>query len=179
MSPAALLDEGGIATRTPQVGTTVSREGRVSMVRKRVAILVAVLAVIVVATSASAQQLRSAKIGDRVASLLTGLVPINGGPLGSCAAGAPVIVYAQFLVPPLVDVPVFGPLGNHDDDNASFLGFFIGTRVVMLVAFDERNPSVPAAVFADLDGNGLITSVWPVDQAPALCAIVQQLHYKP
>jgi hypothetical protein len=49
----------------------------------------------------------------------------------------------------------------------------------MLVAFDEGNPSVPAAVYADLDGNSLITNVWPVDQAPALCAIVQQLHNKP
>jgi hypothetical protein len=178
MSRAALLDEG-IATAHSEFQRSVPREGRVSMMRKWLAIPLAVSAVIVVTTSVSAQQVRGAKIGDHIASLVTGLVPINGGPLGSCAEGAPVVVYAQFLVPPRVDVPVFGPLGNHDGDNASVLGFFIGNRFVMLVAFDEQNPSVPLAVYADLDGNGLITSVWPVAQAPALCAIVQQLHYKP
>jgi hypothetical protein len=64
MSPAALLDEG-IAAGHSELETTVSREGRVSMMRKWIAIPLAVLAMMVVATSASAQQVRSAKIGDR------------------------------------------------------------------------------------------------------------------
>jgi hypothetical protein len=149
------------------------------MTRRSLAVPLVVLAIVMVVGPASAQHVRAAKVGDRIVSLLTGLVPVNGGPLGTCPASAALIVYAQFLVPPRVDVSLFGPLGNHEDDNASFVGFFIGNRFVMLVAFDEQQISTPAEVYADLDGNGMITNVWPAAQAPTLCAIVQQLHYQP
>jgi hypothetical protein len=149
------------------------------MIRKWLVVPMVLSSLAVVTMTASAQHVRSAKVGDPIASLLSGLTPVNGAGVGSCPTGGPDIRYVQFLVPPRVDVPVFGPLGNHDDDNASFLALIMGTHIVMLVAFDEQNPSLAAEVAADLDGNGRITNVWPVAQAPALCAIVQQLHYKP
>jgi hypothetical protein len=150
------------------------------MTSKWIAGPLVIVSITVITMTASAQHVRSAKVGDPIASLLTGLVPVNGGGIrGQCLTAGPDIRYIQFLVPPRVDIPVFGLLGNYDDDNASFLGFIVGTHMVMLVAFDEQNPSLAAQVFADLDGNGRITNVWPVAQAPALCAIVQQLHYKP
>jgi hypothetical protein len=149
------------------------------MIRKWVVVPLVVSAMAVVTMTASAQHLRSAKVGDPIASVVNGLAAVNGAGVGQCPTGGPDVRYVQFLVPPRVDVPVFGPLGNHDDDNASFLALIAGTHIVMLVAFDEQNPSLAAEVFADLDGNGRITNVWPVAQAPALCAIMQQLHYKP
>ena len=149
------------------------------MIRKLVLVSLVLLSMSAVTTTASAQHVRSASVGDPIASLLAGLVPVNGGSVGQCPTAGLDILYVQFLVPPKVDLPVFGPLGNHDGDNASFLGLVMGTHIVMLVAFDEQNPSLAAQIFADLDGNGRITHIWPVAQAPALCAIVQQLHYKP
>ncbi len=149
------------------------------MIRTWVVVSFVVLFTAAATLTASAQHVRSAKVGDPIASLLNGLAAVNGAGVGQCPTGGPDVRYVQLLVPPRVDIPVFGPLGNHDDDNAAFLAFFAGTHIVMLVAFDEQNPSLATQVFADLDGNGRITNVWPVAEAPALCAIVQQLHYKP
>jgi hypothetical protein len=149
------------------------------MIRTWVVVSFVVLCTAAATMTASAQHVRSATVGDPIASLVNGLAAVNGAGVGQCPTGGPDVRYVQFLVPPRVDVPVFGPLGNHDDDNASFLAFFAGTHIVMLVAFDEQNPSVAAEVIADLDGNGRITNIWPAAEAPALCAIVPQLHYKP
>jgi len=149
------------------------------MVRRCCLALVTILTVTSLAAAASAQHVRSAKVGDRLASLVTGLSVVNGAGVGTCPGSSAAILYAQFLVPPRVDYGVFGVLGNRDDDNASYVAFLIGTRTVMMVAFDEQDPSVPAVAYADLDGQGLITNIWPVAQAPSLCAVVQQLHYRP
>ena len=142
--------------------------------------LLVVLAVTLYTMTASAQQVPSAKVGDQVGSLLTGLAPVNGAGAGSCPGSSAAIYYEQFLVPPTSgSFNLWNSMGSHDVDNASFLSFMIDTHIIMLVAFDEQDPSVVAEVYADLDGRGLITNVYPADQAPALCDVVQQLHYRP
>jgi hypothetical protein len=122
-----------------------------------------------VAVAASAEPLRIAKVGDRMGSLVTGLTKVAGGPLGSCAAGDPVVSYVDYVVP--------GRPG--DDDNASFQALTIGDRLVAMIAYDEQDLSTPVAIYADMDGHGLVTDVWSVSNAPQLCAIVQTLHYQP
>jgi len=129
----------------------------------------AVLMALTLATVASAEPLRTANVGDRMGSLVTGLQKADGGPLGSCAAGAPVVSYVNYVVP---GRPA-------DDDNASFQAFTIGDRVVAVVAYDEQDLSTPVAVYADIDGEGLITNMWPAADAPDACAILQGLHYQP
>jgi hypothetical protein len=128
-----------------------------------------VLMTLTVATAASAQPLRTANVGDPMGSLVTGLDKADGGPLGSCAAGAPVVSYVNYVVP---GRPA-------DDDNASFQAFTIGDRVVVTVAYDEQDLSTPVAVYADIEGKGQITNMWPVADAPDPCAIVDGLHYQP
>jgi hypothetical protein len=66
-----------------------------------------------------------------------------------------------------------------DDDNASFQAFTIGDRVVAVVAYDEQDLNTPVAVYADIDGKGLITNMWPIADAPEPCAIMQELHDQP
>lgn len=128
----------------------------------------------------SAQQVRSAKVGDQVESFVTGLAPVNGGGVGSCPGSSAAIFYEQFFVPATSgSFTLWNSMGSHDVDNASFMSYEIGTHVIMLVAFDEHDPSLVAAVYADLDGKGLITNIYPAAQAPALCEVVQQLHYQP
>ncbi len=122
-----------------------------------------------VTMAASAQALRIAKVGDRMGALVTGLSKFDGGPLGSCAAGGPVVNYINYVVP---GRPV-------DDDNASFQALTIGGHVVAMIAYDEDDLSAAVAVYADIDGNGLVTNVWSIPNAPQLCAIVQGLHYQP
>src|ERR1700736_2286101 len=78
--------------------------GGVLMTRRALAVPLVVLASAIVVGPASAKHGRAAKGGDRLLPLLTGLVPVNGGPLGSCPGSAALIVYAQFLVPPRVEV---------------------------------------------------------------------------
>jgi hypothetical protein len=142
--------------------------------------LLVILAVTFCTTAASAQQARSANVGDQVEALLTGLAPVNGAGVGSCPGSSAAIFYEQFFVPPTSgSFTLWNSMGSHDVDNAAFLSYMIGTRIIMLVAFDEQNPSVPAEVYADLDGKGLITNVYPAAQAPLLCEVVQQLHYQP
>ena len=142
--------------------------------------LLVVLAVTLYTTTISAQQVRSAKVGDQVGSFLTGLAPVNGAGAGSCPGSSAAIYYEEFFVPPTSgSFNLWNSMGSHDVDNASFLSFMIDTHIIMLVAFDEQDPSVVAEVYADLDGKGLITNVYPADQAPALCEVVQQLHYQP
>jgi len=124
---------------------------------------------ITIATAASAEPLRIAKVGDHMGSLVNGLTKVDGAPLGSCADGAPVVGYVDYVVP---GRPA-------DDDNASFQAFTVGEHVVAVVSYDEQDLSTPVAVYADLDGGGLVTHVWSVPGAPALCAIMQGLHYQP
>ena len=142
--------------------------------------LLAILAVTFYGTAASAQQVRSAKVGDQVGSLLTGLAPVNGAGAGSCPGSTAAIFYEQFFVPPTSgSFNLWNSMGSHDIDNASFLSFEIGDHIIMLVAFDEQDPSLVAEVYTDLDGKGLITNAYPAAQAPDLCEVVQQLHYQP
>ena len=133
-----------------------------------VGIPVALLAM-TVATAASAQPLRIAQVGDRMGSLVTGLRKVDGGALGSCAAGAPVVSYVDYVVPGRTP----------DDDNASFQAFTVGDHIVALVSYDEEDLSAPVAVYADRDGKGLVTDVWSVTDVPGLCAIVQGVRYQP
>lgn len=128
-----------------------------------------VLLAMTAATAAPAEPLRTARVGDRMGSLVTGLKKVEGTALGSCAAGAPVVSYVNYVVP---GRPA-------DDDNASFQAFTVGKHLVAVVAYDEEDLDTPVAVYADMDGNGLITNIWPIDNAPAPCAIMQGLHYQP
>jgi hypothetical protein len=128
-----------------------------------------VLLAMTVTVAASAEPLRIAKVGDRMGALVTDLRKVDGGPLGSCGAGAPVVSYIDYVVP---GRPA-------DDDNASFQALTIGEHVVAMIAYDEQDLSTAVAVYADSDGNGLVTNVWSIPNAPQLCAIVQRLHYQP
>ncbi len=139
------------------------------MTRKAYVGIPLVLLAMTVAVAASAEPLRIAKVGDRMGSLVTGLTKVDGGPLGSCAAGDPVVSYVDYVVP-----------GRpQDDDNASFQALTIGDRLVAMIAYDEQDLSTPVAIYADIDGHGLVTNVWLIPNAPQLCAIVQKLHYQP
>jgi hypothetical protein len=117
-------------------------------------------------TSAPAASLRNANVGDRMGSLVAGLVKVDAGPVGSCTAGGPVVRSIDYVVP---GRPT-------DDDNASLIGFSVGDRVVILVAFDEDDLSTPLAVYADRNGKGLVTDVWPAADAPSLCEIVEEVQ---
>ena len=127
------------------------------------------LVTMTVAMAAFAEPLRVAKVGDPMGSLVTGLKKVDGAALGSCSTGAPVVSYVNYVVP---GRPA-------DDDNASFQAFTLGDRVVAMVAYDEQDLSTPVAVYADMDGSGLITNVWPIKNAPALCAIMLGLDDQP
>jgi len=139
------------------------------MARKAYVGIPVVLLALTVAVAASAEPLRIAKVGDRMGSLVTGLTKIDGGPLGWCAAGAPVVSYVDYVVPGRTP----------DDTNASFQALTIGDRLVAMIAYDEQDLSSPVAIYADIDGHGLVTNVWLIPNAPQLCAIVQKLHYQP
>ena len=57
-----------------------------------------------------------------------GLTKVDGGALGSCAAGDPVVSYVNYIVP-----------GRPEDhDNASFQALTIGDRLVAMIAYDEK-----------------------------------------
>lgn len=139
------------------------------MTRKWCVGIPVVLVTITIAMATSAQPLRAAKVGDRMGSLVTGLKKVDGAALGSCSPGAPIVRYFNYVVP---DRPA-------DDDNASFPALTIGERIVAIVAYDEQNLSRVVAVYADMDGNGLITNVWPIVNVPAPCALMQGLRYQP
>src|SRR5712692_8951197 len=139
------------------------------MTRKGYIGIPVVLLAMTVAVAASAEPLRIAKVGDRMGSLVTGLRKVDGAPLGSCVAGAPVVSYVNYIVAGRPE----------DDDNASFQAITIGDHLVAMIAYDEQDLSIPVAVYADIDGNGLVTNVWSIPNAPQLCAIVQKLHYQP
>jgi hypothetical protein len=143
--------------------------------------LLALLVMLLPTRPAPAQQIRTANVGDPISSLLGGLIPVNGGPVGVCAEGGPVIYFVNYLVPARVERDIFGVQWKDlQQDNASFLAYMAGDQVgrgiIMLVEFDEENPSVAAAVFADTEGNGRITSVWPAAQAPSLCSVAGQVR---
>jgi hypothetical protein len=96
--------------------------------------------------------------GRPMGSLVTGLTKVDGGPLGSCAAGAPVVGYVDYVVPGR-------PL---DDTNASFQALTIGDHVVAMIAYHEQDLNTAVAVYADADGNGLVTNAWSGSNAPQL-----------
>jgi hypothetical protein len=139
------------------------------MIRKWYFGIPLVLLAMSVAGAASAQPLRSAKVGDSMGSLITGLRKVDAGPLGSCAPGNPVVSLTDYVVQGRTP----------DDENASFQAFTVGDRTVVVIAYDEDDLSAPMAVYADLDGSGLITNAWSIDETPTLCAILGKLHYQP
>ena len=51
--------------------------------------------------------------------------------------------------------------------------------MVVLVAYDEEDLSTPEAVYADIDGHGMVTDVWPAAEAPGPCVILEQAHGQP
>lgn len=118
--------------------------------------------------AAFADPFRTAQIGDRIGSLLAGLRKLDAGPVGSCPDGK-VVGYVDYVVP---GRPA-------DDHHASFVGFTVGSRVVIVVAYDEKDLSAPVNVYADMEGKGLITDAWPVGEAPSPCSIMQHLRYDP
>lgn len=74
-----------------------------------------------VAMVASAEPLRVAKVGDQMASLVTGLREADGLPFGSCASGAPVVnghVDGNGLVTSVWSIPN-GPFTVRDDGGAA------------------------------------------------------------
>ena len=139
------------------------------MIRNRHLAVPLTILVMAVATVASAQPLRTATVGDQIGALVAGLTTVDAGPIGSCGEGAPMISYVDYVVP---GRPV-------DDDNASFVGLAIGDRMIMLVAYDEDDLSTPVAVYADSDGKGMVTNVWPAGEAPEPCAILEKVHDQP
>lgn len=149
-------------------GKTQNLEGS-DMIRKWYCAVSMILLAMSVAGAASAQPLRNAQVGDSMSSLVVGLQKVDVGPLGSCAAGKPVVR--------LTDYVVQGRTAN--DANASFQAFTVGDRMVALVAYDEDDLSAATTVYADLDGSGLITNQWSIDETPTLCAILANLHYQP
>jgi hypothetical protein len=140
-----------------------------TMIRKWYCGIPVVLLAVSVAAVAFAQPLRDAKVGDSMGSLVAGLQKVNAGSLGSCAPGNPVVSLTDYVV----------QARTPNDDTASFQAFTVGQRMVVLVAYDEDDLSAPVAVYADLDGNGLITNAWPIDKTPTLCAILGNSHYQP
>lgn len=139
------------------------------MTRKWYVAVPVVLLAMTVAMAASAQALRTAQVGDRMGFLVTGLRKVDGGALGSCAPGAPVISYVDYVVPGRPP----------DDDNASFQAFTAGDHIVAMIAYDEQDLAAPVAIYADMDGKGLVTNVWSVTNVPTLCAIMKDLRYQP
>lgn len=123
----------------------------------------AAIAVVVCAcVAAGAAPLRNADVGAPMTALVSGLNRVDRGVVGRC--GETQVSYADYVLP-----------GRpQDDDHASFVGFSVKDRLVILVAYDEDDLSVPVGVYADLDGGGNVTHYWAVDSAPQPCAIVAQ-----
>ena len=112
--------------------------------------------------AADAAPLRDANVGAPITSLLAGLNRVDRGVVGRC--GQTDVSYADYVLP-----------GRpQDDDHASFVGFSVNDRLLIVVSYDEEDLSVPVAVYADLDGSGMVTNTWAVEQAPQPCAIVNQ-----
>lgn len=127
------------------------------------------IAALAAATAAWTAPLRTARVGDRMDALIAGLTPLPRGPVRACRGGGPSLTYIDYVVPGR-------PAG---DESASFVGFAEGDRLVILVAYDEDNLGTPVTVYADLDGRGLVTNVWPAEAAPSPCGIVRQFHDRP
>src|ERR1700730_4515644 len=157
--------------RFPRLAMLKKKQGKGAWIMSRKGYLgIAVfLLAMSVAVAASAEPLRNAKVGARMGSLVTGLSNVDGASLGSCASGAPVVSYINYIMPGRPE----------DDDNASFQAITIGDHLVAMIAYDEQDPTHPVAVYPHIDGNGLVTNVWSVPNAPQLCAIVRGLHYQP
>lgn len=65
-----------------------------------------------------------------------------------------------------------------NEDNASAVGLVLQSgHVAVLATFDETNMDAAVTVYADREGNGRVTDVWAVNEAPGACAIIGSLHY--
>jgi hypothetical protein len=127
--------------------------------------ITAVLAVALLAAAVQAAPFRSAKVGDRMGALVVGLVRI---PLGSAACGPVLVDRAGWVVPGR-------PL---DEGHASFVGGLVRGKIAVLVSYDEENLDVAAVMYADVDGKGLVTHVWPTEDSPPACwIVVHMLHW--
>jgi hypothetical protein len=129
--------------------------------------LVAALAILltVPAVSALGAPMRTAKIGDRMGALVVGMAKVDSGRKGTCG-DTPVQIF-DYIVPGR-------PL---DEDHASFIGAWAFDRLVVLVSFDESDLTVPITVYADLEGQGLVTDLWAVEEAPAGCELIQRARH--
>jgi hypothetical protein len=125
--------------------------------------------VLSLAPTAWAQPLRTAKVGDRMGSIIVGLTQVT---LDSGACRTP-----QGLVP-VRRVAYVVPGRVTNEENASAIAFVVVTgQVAVLATFDEANMDEPVTIYADTDGVGLVTNVWPVTDAPKACDVIRDLHY--
>jgi hypothetical protein len=129
--------------------------------------LVAALAILLAVPTVSAlgAPMRTAKVGDRMGGLIVGMARVDSGRKGTCGDVAVQIV--DYIVP-----------GRpRDEDHASFIGAWAYDRLVVLVSFDEGDLTAPVTVYADLAGQGLVTDLWAVDEAPGGCELIQRASH--
>jgi hypothetical protein len=134
----------------------------------RTLLVVTLALVLSVDAAAWAQPLRKAGVGDRMGSLVVGLTQI-ALETGVCKTpqGAVPVRLAGYIVP--------GREANKD--NASAVAVVLETgRMVVLATFDEANLDEPVTIYADKDGRGLVTNLWPVADAPSPCDIIRDLR---
>lgn len=129
--------------------------------------LVAALAILLAVPTVSAlgAPMRTGKVGDRIGSLVVGMAKVASGRKGTC--GDTSVQILDYIVPGR-------PL---DEDHASFIGAWAYDRLVILVSFDESDLTVPVTVYADLAGQGLVTDLWAVDEAPGGCELIQRASH--
>ena len=135
----------------------------------RTLLVVTLALVLSVEAVAWAQPLRKAGVGDRMGSLTVGLTQISVD-TGVCGTpqGAVPVRRAAFVVPGR----------DASEENASIVALVLATgRIVVLATFDEANLDEPVTIYADKDGHGLVTDLWPVADAPKPCDIVRGLRY--
>ena len=136
---------------------------------RRTLLMVTLAFVLSLAATAWAQPLRAAQVGDRMGSIIVGLTQIT---LDSGACRTP-----QGLVP-VRRVAYVVPGRVTNEDNASAIAFIMMSgQVAVLATFDEANMDEAVTVYADKDGLGLVTNVWPVADAPRACDVIRDLHY--
>ncbi len=129
--------------------------------------LIGALAIVftIFAIPALAAPIRTSKVGDRMGALVVGMVKVDSGAETACGR-TPVRIF-DYVVPGR-------PL---DEDHASFIGIWAYDRLVILVSFDDEDLSAPVEVYADLTGDGLVTHLWAVDDAPSGCQLILKAQH--
>lgn len=133
----------------------------------RMALLITL--VLSLASGAWTAPLRTAAVGDRMGALTVGLkeVTLDTGlcrtPLGAV---------------PLRRIGYIVPGREPNEENASVVGLVLLTgQIAVLATFDETNMDDAVTIYADREGNGLVTDVWAAEGAPMGCAIIGTLRY--